>query len=270
MNLWVLGSGSRGNAVLIEAEGGRLLVDAGFPPTVLASRLAAIGVAPDSIDGVVLTHEHTDHARGVVAGSVRWGWAVYATPATARAAGAASLTGARDLPKGTTVALPTMDVQTFSVAHDAADPVGVVVTARRTGARAAVVHDLGVATPDVRRACAAVDILVLEANHDEGMLRAGPYPSSVKQRIAGRKGHLSNRAAAGCAREVAHRGLAHVVLAHLSEVCNAPAVALRAVSAALAGGCFSGSVHVTRQDEIVGPFAPARRAPGCRQLTLML
>ncbi|GAC1517033.1 MAG: MBL fold metallo-hydrolase [Gemmatimonadaceae bacterium] len=267
MKVWVLGSGSRGNAVLIEADGGRVLVDAGFSVSVLAARLNAIGVAPESIESVVLTHEHKDHSRCVATGSARWGWSVYATAGTARATGLASLPDCRAVAREEPIALQSMDVSTFPIAHDAVEPVGIVVTARRTGARAAVVYDLGVATPEVTRVCHGVDILVLEANHDEAMLRSGPYTATVKQRIASRNGHLSNRAAARCARDVVHSRLSHVVLAHLSEACNAPSIAARTVTEGMKRASYSGSVHVARQHEVVGPFAPRHRA---HQLALLL
>ena len=111
---------------------------------------------------------------------------------------------------------------------------------------------------------------MLAANHDQGMLRADLYPVSLKQRIAGRKVHLSHRVAERCARDVVHPGLAHLVLAHLSGACNAPAAAARTVVAAMAGSRYCGSVDVARQEENVGPFAPRLSEPGSRQVALIL
>jgi phosphoribosyl 1,2-cyclic phosphodiesterase len=135
-----------------------------------------------------------------------------------------------------------------------------------------VCYDLGHASDPVRVAMRELDVLVLEANHDDGMLRAGPYPPSVQGRIASRSGHLSNGAAARLARECANGNLRHVVLAHLSEVCNEPAVAMEAVTAALAGTRFRGRVHAATQHGPVGPFTPrmSRCAPAPQQLSLGL
>lgn len=272
MRVWVLGSGSRGNAVLIECGDTRLVVDAGFPVRELAQRLAAVGVAPESIEACVVTHEHGDHVRGASAAAAKWGWALYATPGTAAACPALLAADARTVEAGTTFQVGRFDVRTVPTPHDAREPVAVVATARPTGARAAVCYDLGCATEPVRQALRGVDVLVLEANHDAGMLRGGPYPPSVCDRIASRTGHLSNRAAATLARESAHRALSHVVLAHLSEQCNQPSVAVGDVSAALARTAFRGRVDAAAQDAVVGPFLPgaSRRAAAAEQLALGL
>ena len=271
MRTWVLGSGSRGNAVLIEcADGAHVLVDAGFPPAILKRRLEAAGVAPESIEGVVLTHEHTDHVRGAAAAAKRWGWAVYATAGTI--AGCPTLADAevRTFEPGGTIALGSADVETVRVSHDAADPVAVIVTARRTGSRTAVAYDLGHADHALRRALRDIDVLVLEANHDEGMLRAGPYPVSVQRRISGREGHLSNGAAARLARDCAGAGLGELVLAHLSALCNEGRVALTTVAEALAPTTYRGRVHVAPQDEVAGPFIGRSRRVSHVQLGLGL
>jgi phosphoribosyl 1,2-cyclic phosphodiesterase len=134
--------------------------------------------------------------------------------------------------------------------------VGLVVTARSSGARAGICYDVGHASDGVRALCRGVDILVLESNHDEGMLWAGPYPPWLCQRIASDTGHLSNRVAAGLARESVHRHLAHLVLAHLSEKNNTPEVATRAVRSALRGTAFRGQMSTATQDGVVGPFTP--------------
>ena len=133
-------------------------------------------------------------------------------------------------------------------------------------------YDLGVATEGVRSLLAAAEAVVLEANHDEGMLRAGPYPPSVAARIAGRQGHLSNAAAGRLARDVARPGLRHVVLAHLSEQCNAPRLAADAVQSALAGTRFRGAVTPASQDAVLGPVALTTRSRSSHhgQLTLDL
>jgi phosphoribosyl 1,2-cyclic phosphodiesterase len=273
VRLWVLGSGSRGNAVLLESGETRLLVDAGFGVRELALRLTAVGVAPESIQACVVTHEHADHVKGAAAASARWGWELYATAGTATNCPALGEADARTVDAGASFAIGEFDLRTVPTPHDAAEPVAVVVTARRTGAQAAVCYDLGHATDAVRQAVRGVDVLVVESNHDEAMLRTGPYPPSVCARIAGRDGHLSNRAAGALTRQVAHRGLGHVVLAHLSEQCNDARLAVAEMTQALARTTFRGAVHAACQQRPVGPFAPGagrHRAPAAVQLGLGL
>lgn len=255
MKVWVLGSGSAGNAVLVETRGLRLLVDAGFGTRTLARRLEATGVEPESIDACIVTHDHHDHVRGAAAAVQKWYWHVWATPGTARCA---ELDGVpvTEFAAGATLRFDALEVQTFATPHDASDPVGLTVTDTATGARAGICYDVGHASDAVRALCADVDVLVLEANHDPGMLWAGPYPPWLCQRIAGGRGHLSNPAAARLAQESVSRRLAHVVLAHLSETNNAPAMAHAAVSSALSRTLFMGTVSPTSQGAVAGPFAP--------------
>lgn len=145
-----------------------------------------------------------------------------------------------------------------------------IIATDATGGRVGIVYDLGYAGAPLRRALRDLDVLVLEANHDEGMLRAGPYPPSVRDRIAGRRGHLSNRAAAELARDVAHASLAHLVLAHLSDQCNDVSLARREMSRGLAATRFTGGVHAAPQDAVIGPFEPKVRRGRVEQLRLEL
>ena len=258
----MLGSGSGGNAVLLESDGSRVLIDAGFPARTLAQRLGAIGIAPASIEACVITHAHTDHMKGAAVAQRKWGWRVYATRGTVAACPELADAGATSFAAGDILPLARMSVATFRTPHDCAEPIGAVVTATRSGVRAGVCYDIGHVSDAVRTICTDVDLLVLEANHDEGMLRAGPYPYMVQQRIAGRHGHLSNREAAGLMRESVSRTLNHVVLAHLSERCNDHGIARQAVNAGLAQGGYRGSLTTAAQHAPVGPFAPkAARAP---------
>ena len=256
MRIWILGSGSRGNAVLLESGESRVLVDAGFPVQELAARLAVTGTEPGAIEACVITHEHTDHVRGAAAAQRRWGWHLLATNGTASAAPSLKGVPVAAVSAGSSVSVGAWDLEFVATSHDAAAPLGVVATERATGARAGVCYDLGVITDDVRSTFQDLDVLVLESNHDEGMLRAGPYPPSVAARIAGRYGHLSNRAAAEFAREASKPGLRHVVLAHLSESCNDPAIASDGARRALARGRFRGTVSVAAQDMVLGPLVP--------------
>ena len=269
MKLWTLGSGSGGNAVLLEADGARVLIDAGFPARTLARRLAAIGVAPASIEACVLTHEHSDHVKGAATAARKWGWTVYATGGTVRGCAELQETGVSTFAAGATLSLSRMDVATLRVPHDAAEAIGAVVTVRSSGVRAGIGYDIGHVNDAVRAICADVDVLVLEANHDEGMLRAGPYPYVVQQRIAGRNGHLSNREAAGVLRDSVSRTLNHVVLAHLSERCNDHGVARMTVNAGLTQAGYRGSLSTAAQHAPAGPFGPkASRAPAAVQYSL--
>lgn len=251
----MLGSGSRGNAILVECDGSRILIDCGYGTRTLAGRLNTIGVKPQSIDACLVTHEHSDHVHGAKSAMKRWGWAMYATPATARAA---KLSGSHlhRFAAGTTLDFPTMTVSTTPTPHDARESVGFVVTSNSTGARAGLFYDFGFATRAIARACASLDILVLESNHDGDMLRDGPYPPFLQARIASRVGHLSNLAAGAFAREVVTRETNHLVLAHLSEKCNTPRVALANMRTALAKSRFKGTLTAAKQDDVVGPFVP--------------
>jgi phosphoribosyl 1,2-cyclic phosphodiesterase len=267
MRSWVLGTGSNGNAVLLEADGSYALVDAGLPIRTLVRRLAGIGLAPEQIELVVLTHEHSDHARAAIAGRRLFGWRLVATRGTVAADVGLAAAGTESVRAGDRVVLSTMDVSTIPVPHDAAAPVAIVATARRSGFRTAVAYDLGRATDVVRRGLTAVDVLIVESNHDDVLLRTGPYPRSVANRIAGPHGHLSNAEAADLVRSVAHRGLTRVVLAHLSANCNEPMLALRSMAGALARtGARGAGIDVATQDRVAGPFGAGSAA----QLTLGL
>jgi phosphoribosyl 1,2-cyclic phosphodiesterase len=270
--MWVLGSGSRGNAVLLDGSGGRVLVDAGFGLRILQSRLAAIGVAPESIAACVITHEHKDHVQGATQAAARWGWALHASEGTVAAHPPLAGASTRAFKAGDTLALQGFSVETVRTPHDARESVAVVVTSLACGTRAGICYDLGHASDRVRDAMRGLDMLVLEANHDGDMLRAGPYPPSVCDRIAGRYGHLSNAAAGALARQLAAPALRHVVLAHLSESCNAPDTAAVGVRQALASTRFRGAVTPAVQDAVVGPFVASAGRPVVRahQLTLGL
>jgi phosphoribosyl 1,2-cyclic phosphodiesterase len=220
----------------------------------------------------VVTHDHSDHVGGVDKAARRWGWEVLATEGTARAARLDGVPVTTFKP-GDRLRVGSLEVETVATPHDATEPVGVLVTAAETGARAGICYDVGHASDGVRALCHLVDILVLEANHDEGMLWAGPYPPWLCARIASGTGHLSNRAAAEVAREAATPQLSHVVLAHLSEQNNTPAIADRTVRGALRRTAFRGKLSAALQDVVAGPFAPrgftSRSAPAV-QLALAL
>jgi phosphoribosyl 1,2-cyclic phosphodiesterase len=258
VQVWVLGSGSAGNAVLVESADTRVLIDAGFPVRELAKRLASIGVSGDSIAGVIVTHEHNDHVRGVCAAAKRWDWRVYASTGTISGYSLLKEICAQPFAAGATLELGDLSVHTVRTPHDGTEPVAVLATARSTGARAGIIYDLGHVPASYRKTFERLDILVLESNHDEAMLRAGPYPPTVQSRIGGSYGHLSNRRAGLFARENVHAGLAQLVLAHLSERCNDPAIALASMRDALARTAFRGAITTSLQSVACGPFSAGR------------
>jgi phosphoribosyl 1,2-cyclic phosphodiesterase len=268
--MWLLGSGSRGNAVVLESGDSRILVDAGFAPGILVARLRTVDVAPESIQAVVVTHEHTDHVRGVRLLCERYGWVAHATAGTIAGCRDLREAGAVSFRAGDGFSIGDIDILSVRSSHDAAEPVVLVATSRSTGARAGITYDLGVATQSITDAMRDLDMLILEANHDELMLHAGPYPASVRARISGRNGHLSNGRAGQLAREVAHRGLRHLVLAHLSEKCNTPRTALSDVHSAIARTRFTGRLSAAHQDRVVGPFEVGARVARAVQLDFAL
>jgi len=256
----MLGSGSSGNAILIECQGSRILIDCGFGVRTLAQRLKIIGVAPESIESCFVTHEHTDHVKGAAAAAKKWGWGVFATPGTAKAR-ALRKTPVQLIDSNATIPFDHMTVTSVPTPHDARQSVGFVVESRSTGARAGLFYDIGHVSRSIANACEHLDILVLESNHDDDMLRNGPYPRWLQQRIACPTGHLSNGDAGAFAREAVTRELNHLVLAHLSEKNNTERVAMTAMRGALARSRFKGKLTAAKQDEVVGPFTPgAQRA----------
>jgi phosphoribosyl 1,2-cyclic phosphodiesterase len=246
VKLAVLGTGSRGNAVVLEADGATLLVDAGFGPRTLQRRAAEAGVGFTALAGVVLTHEHGDHARGAAALAGRMGCAVYASPGTLAALGRVGATVRPLPPLGESVEIGPFRVDAARTAHDAREPVAVAVT-DVAGRRVGIAWDLGRPTAGVRHVLRNAHALVLEANHDEVMLQTGPYPASVRHRIGGSMGHLSNRLAADLAADLWSPSLEVVVLAHVSEQCNDAEVARRTVEQALRRRGFRGRLYVAGQ-----------------------
>jgi len=250
MKLAMLGSGSRGNATYLEASGTRVLVDAGFSGRQLAARLEILGVEPESLDALVVTHEHGDHTRGAGVFARRYGTPIYLTPAT-REATSALFRGTERVEEysaGRPFEIGAFRFEPFLTVHDAVDPIAVTVTSTTCGTRVGVATDLGRPSAGVRHALSGCHFLILEANHDEGLLRIGPYPPSVQQRIASSHGHLSNHAAARFLSELVHPELAGVLLAHLSASCNDPERARAVVGAVLEDAKWKGWLGVASQE----------------------
>jgi phosphoribosyl 1,2-cyclic phosphodiesterase len=231
-----LGSGSTGNATLVEATSGgrtsRLLIDCGFGLRQLDARLARAGLAACDIDAVFVTHEHGDHIGCARALSRRERLQVWMSEGTWLAAGGRDFEGRLGLARdGADIEVGDIVVQPFTVPHDAREPLQLRCT---DGARSlGVLTDLGHATPHVLARLMGLDALLLEFNHDSDMLAGSAYPPFLKLRVGGKYGHLSNAAAAGIARAVHHGGLRHVLAAHLSEQNNRPEIVRRAMAEAL-------------------------------------
>jgi phosphoribosyl 1,2-cyclic phosphodiesterase len=260
LKVTVLGSGSRGNAVLIESDGVRLLVDAGFSGRDLERRLHAVEVDPCTLTALLVTHDHSDHTRGMGVAARRWGLPLYLTDKT-RSICDDLLDGTERIVAYTSdreVEIGGLVVTPFLTVHDAIDPVAVTVTERATGEKLGIATDLGRATATVRHALRGCDVLILESNHDEILLRESPYPWSVKARIGGSHGHLSNRAAAELVRELHHDGLCAVILAHLSEQANDPGLAHDTVGEAL-GRRYAGTLVVATQHRPLDPINVSQR-----------
>jgi phosphoribosyl 1,2-cyclic phosphodiesterase len=231
-----LGSGSTGNATLVEASSGartsRLLIDCGFALRHLDVRLARAGLVASDIDAIFITHEHGDHIGCAHALSRRERIPVWMSEGTWLATGARDFEGRLHLARdGLDIEVGDLVVQPFTVPHDAREPLQLRCT---DGARSlGVLTDLGHATPHVLGRLAGLDALLLEFNHDGDMLAGSAYPPFLKQRVGGNYGHLSNAAAAAIAKAVLHSGLRHVLGAHLSEQNNRPDIVRRVMAEAL-------------------------------------
>lgn len=249
MRLAVLGSGSRGNALVVESHGRRLLVDAGFSCKEIGRRLEGLGLEPSQLDGLLLTHEHSDHVCGADVLLRRHRLPCRATAGTLSSGklGEGALSFAKPVRSGETFELGGFRVEAFKVPHDAREPVGFTLE-DAAGRRLGVVADLGARSQLAWAKLRDLDALVLETNHDLQMLRDGPYPWHLKQRIAGRFGHLSNREAAEGLADLVSERLGCVVLYHLSTTNNAPALAFEAISDTLGRLRSPARVELARQE----------------------
>lgn len=257
----VLASGSKGNSTYIEGPGGALLIDAGLSAKQLVMRMEAKGLDPYEIQGVVVTHEHQDHCRGVRVLCKRLGVPAMTSPKTWEAMQDRQGVFLEELPSECSLEICGLHLRTFSTSHDAMDPMGLVVSCG--GASLGICTDLGAPTPVVRHRLSGCNGLVLEANHDPNMLLQGPYPAWLKQRVKGNKGHMSNRQSADLLAELIHHGMQQVVLAHLSETNNFAELARREAQGVMdAAGCKA-KLHVASQDEPteVLEVVPAEPAP---------
>lgn len=234
MRFLSLGSGSRGNATLVEARSTRVLVDCGFAAREAERRLTGVGVAAAELDAILVTHEHSDHMRGVATLASRFDIDVWATPGTSRQAGGAKIPSLR-LFTGHQGGFRIGDVRVipFPVPHDAREPCQFLFEC--DGLRMGMLTDTGHVTSHVRDLLRECDALMLECNHDRSMLQNGPYPPSLQARIGGAFGHLSNDQAADFLDGLPLQRLSHLLVAHISEKNNHPRFVREALLQVCAG-----------------------------------
>jgi len=241
-----LGSGSRGNATLIEAGETSVLLDCGFAAREFLSRCNRLAFDPTKLTAIMVTHEHGDHTRGVGAVARRLGLPVWMTHGTWRAADFGAIADLNLFPgHGGGFDLGELRITPVPVPHDAREPIQFIFG--HAGTRLGILTDLGSITPRVVESFDGVDALLLECNHDLEMLRDGPYPPSVQARVGGRYGHLNNAQAADFLRRIDHTRLRHLVAGHLSEQNNSPELARRAL--AQVSSDLLGCLRLLIQDE---------------------
>jgi phosphoribosyl 1,2-cyclic phosphodiesterase len=246
----ILGSGSGGNCAYLETDSTRLLIDAGFSAKQIRLRLATLGRSPETLHGILITHEHGDHIHGLAVLCAKLQIPIYCNRLTKDAIEDAleARFDCRLFQTGAAFEVGDVHVETFAVPHDAQDPVGFLL--RTSAANVGFLTDLGHATRLVLERVRAANVLVLETNHDLRLLQDDTKrPWSVKQRILSRHGHLSNSAAADVAEQIASANLQRLYLGHLSKDCNRPELAFRTVSERLTRiGATHVRVESTSQD----------------------
>ena len=259
----VLASGSRGNSAIVESSSTRILVDAGISCRETFKRMKAAGDDPHSLNAIVVTHEHSDHIYGLLVLARKLDIPIYMTGATHQVWERSVRDATGEPPEidqieffssGWRFQIGDIEVTPFTSPHDAADPVG--FTFRSEGVKVGFATDLGYIPPSVCDHLRGCDVLVIESNHDLEMLRVGPYPWSVKQRVMSRVGHLSNRALADFFTGDYDGRASYIVLAHLSEQNNHPEVARKEAELALAGRrtLLHNRVMLAAQTEVMQPI----------------
>jgi phosphoribosyl 1,2-cyclic phosphodiesterase len=252
MEVCALASGSKGNSIYVSGGGTAVLVDAGLSARELVARLNVASIAPESIQGVLFTHDHSDHYKGIEVFCKKYPVRLFANEGTASGIEREFSALKPDwaiFETSSSFEIGGLRVEAFSVSHDASDPVGFVFD--DGASRLCVMTDLGQATPLVRNKLAQCDAAVVESNHDYDMLMQSTRTWTLKTRIAGRSGHLSNNDAAALVCSALSPRLRALLLAHLSEECNTPALALNTMREALrAAGRADVHVEVLSQTQI--------------------
>lgn len=245
-----LGSGSEGNALLLCTGNTHVLLDCGFGLKDSVARMARLGVSPEQLNGILVTHEHGDHVSGVGRLARKYNIPVWLSHGTRQALpkAFADIGSLHEIDPHQEFSIQDIQVQPYPVPHDAAEPVQFVFGngVRRLG----VLTDTGCDTPHIKSKLSGCDALVLECNHDSEMLMNGDYPCSLKRRVAGRLGHLSNQQSAELLADLDFSRLQHLVAAHLSSRNNTPALAVMALSKVL--GCDERWIGVATQQEGCG------------------
>lgn len=249
-----LASGSKGNAIFFGTKNTRILIDAGISAKTVAERLDEIGVALSNIDAILITHEHTDHIKGLSSLALKYRIPVFANSDTAKAI--VEILGEAPRFKifstGETFEFGDIEVHPFSIQHDTLDPVAFTI---RTGQiKAGFCTDLGFATTLVKNHLQHCDYLYIEANHQPSMVHACNRPPIYKQRVLSRQGHLSNEQCAELLEAVAHQNLKHIHLAHLSQECNSPELALDIILQKLRQLGYQIETSIAFQDSISRPI----------------
>lgn len=249
-----LASGSKGNCIYLGTDQTKILIDAGLSAKAITNKLQQINVDIGDIDAILVTHEHSDHIQGLKVLAYRLGIPVLANTDTAKGI----VDHFHDCPKfkifstGETFEFGDLEIHPFSIQHDTMDPVA--FTIRTASMKLGFCTDLGFVTSLVTKQLQNCDYLYLEANHQPSMVHASSRPMVYKQRVLGRTGHLSNEACGNLLVDIAHSGLKHIHLAHLSSECNSPEVALNVIREILAGKGISLDMCVAPQEMISKPI----------------
>jgi len=239
-----LGSGSKGNATLVQAAETCVMIDCGFSLKETEARLSRYGVDATQLDAILITHEHGDHVRGAGPLARKYDIPLWTTRGTYSKAILGKLPSLRYLDVHQCFEVKDLEVQPYPVPHDAREPCQFVFTDGQQ--RLGMLTDAGMITPHIEAQLDGCDALLLECNHDLAMLEQGPYPYSLKQRVGGRLGHLSNEQTAALLGRLDHSRLKHLVIAHLSEQNNTPALACNALVDTT--GCERDWIKVASQD----------------------
>jgi phosphoribosyl 1,2-cyclic phosphodiesterase len=249
-----LASGSKGNCIYVGSKETRILIDAGLTLGATAKKLAEISVDVASIQAILITHEHTDHIKGLEQFSKEFSIPIITNALTAQGILSALECKLRFklFTTGEAFQFNDLEIMPFSIPHDTLDPVAFTIKA--VGLKLGFCTDLGHATSLVRKMLEGCDYLYLEANHQPSMVYASARPPIYKQRVLGKQGHLSNEACAELLASIAHSGLKHVHLAHLSSECNAPELALKIVREAIAAKNFTIPLTIAYQEQVSLPI----------------
>ncbi|MBV1877831.1 MAG: MBL fold metallo-hydrolase [Pseudomonadales bacterium] len=238
-----LGSGSNGNATIVDDGETCLLIDLGFSVKETEKRLRRIGKVPQDIDAILVTHEHADHIHGVAPFARKYHPPVYITPGSHNPQKMGLMPKVHHVNIHRKFTIGSLEVEPVPVPHDSAEPCQYLVTANEI--KIGLLTDLGHVTPFVVQQYRCCEILLLECNHDLAMLANGPYPYKLKQRVGGNQGHLNNEQAAGLLKSMQLDRLEHLVLMHISEKNNKSSLAVDAVKQVLYG--WTGKMHIADQ-----------------------